>query len=96
LLRDLLQYLCDLRFHETRVIELLGLQHPLNKHLIKLAGLIFPRERRQHFRAEIRSWLNKLQRQRMKPNNPTGSAKFYSDLLFDYPSGGLSVRICGY
>jgi hypothetical protein len=43
---------------------------------------------RQHFRAEIRSWLNKLQRLRMKPNHRTGSFKFYYDLLFDYPFGG--------
>jgi hypothetical protein len=82
--RDLLRYLCDLRFRETQVIELLGCEDPFN------------REQRQHLRAQIRSWLNNLQRLRIKPNNPTGSFKFYSDLLFDYPLVGLSSRICGY
>jgi hypothetical protein len=70
----------------------LGLEDPLNQHLIKLAGFDFPPEQRQHFRAEIRSWLNKLQRLRMKPNNRTGSFKFYYDLLFDYPFGGVELQ----
>ena len=28
----------------------------------------------------------------MQPNNRTGTAKFYYDLLFDYPFGGVEVR----
>ncbi len=28
----------------------------------------------------------------MKPNNRTGSYKFYYDLLFDYPFGGVEVQ----
>jgi hypothetical protein len=28
----------------------------------------------------------------MKPNNRTGSFKFYYDLLFDYPFGGVEVQ----
>ena len=27
----------------------------------------------------------------MKPNNRTGAPKFYYDLLFDYPFGGVEV-----
>jgi hypothetical protein len=41
---------------------------------------------------EIRSWLNKLQRLRMKPNNRTGSFKFYYDLLFNYPFGSVELQ----
>ena len=59
---------------------------------IKLVGFDFPPEQRQHFRAEVRSWVNKLQRLRMKPNNRTGSFKFYYDLLFDYPFGGVELQ----
>jgi hypothetical protein len=28
----------------------------------------------------------------MKPNNRTGTPKFYYDLLFDYPFGGVEVQ----
>jgi hypothetical protein len=70
----------------------MGLEDPLNQHLIKLVGFDFAPEQRQHFRAEVRNWLNKLQRLRMKPNSRTGSFKFYYDLLFDYPFGGVEFR----
>jgi hypothetical protein len=70
----------------------IGLEDPLNQHLIKLAGFDFSSEQRQHFQAEVGSWLNKLQRLRLKPNNRTGSFKFYYDLLFDYPFGGVEVQ----
>ena len=70
----------------------IGLEDPLNQHLIKLAGFDFSPEQRQHFRSEVRSWLNKLQRLRLKPNHRTGSFKFYYDLLFDYPFGGVEVQ----
>jgi hypothetical protein len=71
---------------------ILGLSDPINQHLIKLVGFDFPREQRQHFRHEVRTWLDKIQRLRMKPNNRPGSVKFYYDLLFDYPFGGVELR----
>jgi hypothetical protein len=46
---------------------------------------------RQHFRKELRSWLNRIQRIRLKPHTRTGSFKFYYDPLFDYPFGGVEV-----
>jgi hypothetical protein len=70
---------------------ILGLVDPLNQHLVKLAGFAFPAEQRRHFRREATSWLNKIQRLRMKPTNRTGSVKFYFDHLFDYPFGGNEV-----
>jgi hypothetical protein len=70
----------------------MGLEDPLNQHLIKLVGFNFAPEQRQHFRAAVRNWLNKLQRLRMKPDNRTGSFKFYYDLLFDYPFGGVELQ----
>lgn len=69
-----------------------GLADPINEHLIKLAGFEFSPELRQHFRQELDTWLDKIQRLRMKPNNRTGTPKFYYDLLFDYPFGGVEVR----
>lgn len=71
---------------------ILGLVDPLNQHLVKLVGFEFPAELRRHFRREASSWLNKLQRLRMKPTNRTGSVKFYFDHLFDYPFGGNEVQ----
>ena len=48
---------------------ILGLTDPLNQHLIKLAGFQFPAEQRQHFRREVRTWLDKIQRLRIKPQH---------------------------
>ena len=69
-----------------------GLADPINEHLIKLVGFEFSPELRQHFRQELDAGLDKIQRLRMKPNNRTGTPKFYYDLLFDYPFGGVEVR----
>jgi hypothetical protein len=71
---------------------ILGLYDPINAHLIKLVGFDFSDETREHFRREIKTWLRKIQRLRIKPDNRTGSVKFYFDLLFDYPFGGVEVR----
>ena len=70
---------------------IIGLEDPLNEHLVKLVGFDFPTEQRGHFRREVRTWLGKIQRLRMKPDSRTGSFKFYYDLLFDYPFGGVEV-----
>jgi hypothetical protein len=69
-----------------------GLADPLNEHLIKLVGFECSPELRQHFRQELDTWLDKIQRLRMKPNNRTDTPKFYYDLLFDYPFGGVEVQ----
>lgn len=70
---------------------LIGAAEPINQHLVKLAGFSFPEELRDHFRKELRSWLNRIQRLRLKPDTRTGSFKFYFDPLFDYPFGGVEV-----
>jgi hypothetical protein len=71
---------------------ILGLYGPINSHLVKLVGFDFSAESRQHFRRELRSWFRRLQALRFKPHNRTGPSKFYFDLLFDYPFGGVEVR----
>lgn len=71
---------------------LIGAAEPINQHLIKLVGFSFPEELRQHFRKELRSWLNRIQRLRLKPDTRTGAIKFYFDPLFDYPFGGVEVQ----
>jgi hypothetical protein len=80
--------------YPKRYIEqiITGLADPVNEHLIKLVGFEFSSELRQHFHQELDTWLDKIQRLRMKPNNRTGTPKFYYDLLFDYPFGGVEVR----
>lgn len=69
-----------------------GLEDPLNQHLVKLIGFDFAPELREHFRQQCEAWLDKIQRLRMKPNNRTGPAKFYYDLLYDYPFGGVEIQ----
>jgi hypothetical protein len=71
---------------------ILGLYDPINEHLVKLVGFEFPPELRQHFRRELRDWLRKIERLRFKPDSRTGSRKFYFDLLFDYPFGGVELQ----
>src|SRR5260370_22465830 len=56
---------------------IIGIADPINEH---------------HFRTELRSCLNKIQRIRLKPNARTGSFKFYFDHLFDYPFGGVEIH----
>jgi hypothetical protein len=71
---------------------IIGLEDPLNAHLVKLVGFDFPAEQRGQLRREVQTWLAKIQRLRMKPDALTGSFKFYYDLLFDYPFGGVEVQ----
>ena len=80
--------------YPKRVVETIinGLQDPLNQHLIKLVGFQFTPELRDHFRQECEAWLDHIQRLRLKPNNRPGTFKFYYDLLFDYPFGGVEVE----
>jgi hypothetical protein len=91
----------SLKLDETKVMALprklveqiiLGLYSPINEHLVKLVGFDFAPDLRQHFRRELRSWLRKIQALRFKPSDRTGSFKFYFDLLFDYPFGGVELR----
>ena len=84
----------EMMSYPRKLVEhtILGLQPPLNRHLVKLVAFDFPPELRQHFRREVGNWLNEMQVMRFKPNNRTGSFKFYYDLLFDYPFGGVEVQ----
>jgi hypothetical protein len=84
----------DVMSFPRKLVEhrLLGLQNPLNRHLVKLVAFDFPPESRQHFRRELDNWLYEIQVLRFKPNNRTGSFKFYYDQLFDYPFGGVEVE----
>ena len=66
-------------------------QDPINEHLIKWVGFDFPDEQRQHFRPEMKTGSRKIQRLRIEPNTRPGSQKFYFNLLFDYPFGGVEV-----
>lgn len=84
----------DVMAYPRKLVEhtILGLQPPLNRHLVKLVAFDFSPELRQHFRREVENWLDEIQVLRFKPNNRTGSTKFYFDLLFEYPFGGVEVQ----
>jgi hypothetical protein len=71
---------------------ILGLYDQINIHLVKLAGFDFSPELRRHSRGELDTWLTRIRSLRFKPNNRTGSYKFYFDLLFDYPFGGVEIE----
>ena len=70
---------------------IIGMARPINHHLIKLVGFNFPTELREHFKRELKNWLDEIQRIRLKPTTRRGSFRFYFDPLFDYPFGGVEV-----
>jgi hypothetical protein len=70
---------------------IIGMARPINQHLVKLVGFHFPAKLREHFKRELRNWLDEIQRIRLKPTARTGSFRFYFDPLFDYPFGGIEV-----
>jgi hypothetical protein len=70
----------------------LGLSNPLNRHLVTLVGFDFPPQTRRHFQREVRTWLSELQALRLKPNARPASERFFFDLLFDYPFGGVEAQ----
>ena len=72
--------------------RLLGLENQLNRRLVKPVAFEFQPELCRNFRREVRAWLDEVQSLRFKPNNRTGSFKFYFDFLFDYPFGGVEVQ----
>ncbi len=84
----------DVMAYPRKLVEhtILGLQPQLNRHLIKLFAYDFSPETRQHFRRELRTWLRDIQTLRFKPRNRPGSFRFYFDLLFDYPFGGVELQ----
>lgn len=84
----------DVMSYPRKLVEqiILGLYGPINEHLVKLAGFDFAPDLRKYFQRELRSWLRKIQTLRFKPNNRTGSFKFYFDLLYEYPFGGVEVQ----
>jgi hypothetical protein len=71
---------------------IIGMARPINQQLVKLVGFELPPQLRDHFRRELRNWLNEIQRIRLKPTTRTGSFRFYFDPLFDYPFGGIEVH----
>ena len=73
---------------------IIGFEDELNRHLIKPFAFDFAEETRRHVRREIRTSLDMIKRLRLKPDNRTGSFKFYFDLLFDYPFGGSRSITC--
>ena len=70
---------------------IIRMARPINQYLVKLVRFDFPPQLRDHFRRELRNWLDEIQRIRLKPTTRTGSFKFYFDLLFDYPFGGIET-----
>jgi hypothetical protein len=73
-------------------VRLIGLEAPLNEHVIKLLAFDMPEERRAYFRKEVRNWLREIQAMRLKDSGRPGKAGWYYGLLFDGPFGGFEER----
>jgi hypothetical protein len=69
-----------------------GLSWPLNKHVLKLLAFQMDDGLRAHFRKEIRTWLRDIQVIRLKPHTKPGTARWYFDLLYDGPFGGVEEQ----
>jgi hypothetical protein len=59
---------------------------------VKLVAFEFSEKLRRHFRREVKNWFNEIKGLRFQPDRRTGSVRFYFDLLFDYPFGGVEVE----
>jgi hypothetical protein len=73
-------------------VRLIGMEPPLNQHLLKLLAFDMPSERRDYFRKEVRKWLRDIQAIRLKDSNNPGEASWYYDLLYDGPFGGVEEQ----
>jgi hypothetical protein len=84
----------DVMAFPRKLVEhaILGLYDQINLHLVKLVVFDFAPETRQHFQRELDTWLDKIQRLRMKSNNRTGPFEFYFNLFFEYPFGGVELQ----
>ena len=52
--------------------RLLGMEPPLNEHLLKLLAFDMPPARRAYFRKEIRKWMRDIQVMRLKDKRRGG------------------------
>lgn len=68
-----------------------GLEKEINNHLLKLMVLPETHRDRPHWRREVLNWLDEVMEIRLKPRDTTGSVKFYYNILFDEPFGGVEV-----
>ena len=86
----------DVMAYPQKLVEhtILGLSDPLNRHLRQAGRVsISRRELRQHFRREVQDLAaRRFSASHSNRTTRTGSFKFYFDLLFDYPFGGVEVR----
>ncbi len=73
-------------------LRLLGLEPPLNEHILKLLAFDMPAERRAYFRKEVRKWLREIQTIRLKDSDKPGKASWYYGLLYDGPFGNVEER----
>lgn len=63
-----------------------GLQFELSEHFIKV--MLFPDSRDlNHWKTELSTWLTRINRTRIKPNNKKLKYEDYFDLLYDEPLG---------
>jgi hypothetical protein len=70
-----------------------GLEYEFNDHLIKIYAFDnFRQPLRDHWRKEIRAFVNKLRVIGLKPNDQPPSAQFFFDLLYREPFEGNEVK----
>jgi hypothetical protein len=72
--------------------RLLGMESPLNEHLLKLLAFDMSPERRAYFRKEVRKWLRGIQVMRLKDSSKPGKMSWYYGFLYDGPFGGFEEK----
>lgn len=70
-----------------------GLEKPINEHLLKIVCVGGTEV--AHWRDELVNWLDEVAEIRLKPHDHPGQVKWYYDLLFDEPFGGVEERNVG-
>jgi hypothetical protein len=73
-------------------VRLIGMEPPLNQHLLKLLAFDMSAERRAYFRKQVWKWLRDIQAIRLKDSNKPGEASWYYGLLYDGPFGGVEEQ----
>jgi hypothetical protein len=83
------QPLFEMAFRKKKAEQIvMGLERPINYHLLKLLGFQASPEARAHWKTELDEWLSQIAVIKLKPDNKPISTKLAFEWLYDEPFGG--------